>query len=154
MNEQSLKPNPFLPEVESLLGSLGLDVNQARQLVPNGALFHFNFNDIPVYLCVPTALPSPYSNITRIEAEVAELNEVEAGQLIVSIASYLQIEDCTPVRVASKRSKGTRVKVLIEFVCDLQLLKACALAKMLLHCCELADLLRNELVINDQEKAA
>lgn len=154
MTEQYLRPNPFLAEVESLLAGLGLDVNKAKQIVPNGALFHFNFNEVRVYLCVPTELPSPYSNVTRLEAEVAEIDEVEAGQLVVSIASYLQIEDCTPIRVASKRSKGQKVKVLIEFVCDLQLLSSGALATVLLHCCEVADHLRNEMVSDVQTEVA
>jgi hypothetical protein len=146
MNEQSLKPNPFLAEVELLLAGLGLEVEKAKQIVPNGALFYFNFNEVPVYLCVPTELPSPYSNITRLEAEVAELDEVEAGQLIVSIATYLQIESCSPIRVAAKRTKGQRISVLLSFVCDLGLLQTGALAAVLLNCCELADSLRQEMV--------
>lgn len=152
MNELRLKPNPFLPEVESLLK--GLDVDQAKQVVPNGALFYFNYNEVPVYLSLPLVLPCSYSNITRIEAEVAELDEAEAAQLIVAITSYLQIEDCTPVRVTARRVKSQRSKVLISFVCDLQLLQSGALAAMLLHCCELADQMRSELVVEGQKKTA
>lgn len=152
MSDQ-LKQNPFLLEVEKILLGLGLDVQGAKHVVPNGALFYFNFNDVPVYVCVPLVFPCSYSNITRIEAEVAELDEVGASQLLVAITSYLQVEDCTPVRVTTKRVKAHRAKVLITFVCDLQLLQAGAVAKILLHCCELADQMRNELV-EAQDKAA
>ncbi len=149
-----IKPNPFIKEVQSLLTSLGLDFEKAQQIVPNGILINFNFNEIPLYVCLPDALPSPYSNICRIEAEVADLVETDAGRLVVSIASYLQIEDCTPVRVTTKRSVGQKAKVIIEFVCELQLLNLGALAPILLHCCELADHFRSEMVIADKNEAA
>lgn len=150
----SIKPNPFLSEVESLLKALGLDVDQAKRVAPNAVLFNFNFNEIPVYLCVPNALPNRYSNVSRIEAEIADLEEVETAQLTVIIASYLHIEDCTPIRVVTKRSKGTRVKLLIEFVSNLQMLQTGALAVVLLHCCELADQLRSELILEQKSSVA
>jgi len=150
----AIKPNPFLIEIESMLTSLGLDVQKAKQIVPNGVLIYFNFNNTSLYVCLPDALPSPYSNICRIEAEVAELNETDAGRLVVSIASYMQIEDCTPIRVTIKRSTGQHAKVLIGFVCDLQTLQLGSLAPILLHSCELADYLRNELVTVGNGKAA
>lgn len=141
-----LKLNPFLVEVEALLKSFGIDIESIKQTVPNATLFDFNFNDIPVYICIPSTLLSPYSSVARIEAEIAEFEEIEAGQLVVAIAAYLQIEDCTPVRVTTKRSKGKRMKILIEFVSDLRLLQLGALAMMLTHSCELADQIRTELV--------
>ena len=150
----AIKPNPFVVEVESLLTTLGLDVEGAKQVVPTAVLLYFNFNQIPVYVCLPNLLPSPYSNVTRINAEVAELNEVDAGHLVVSIASFLYIEVCSPLRVSTKRSTGQKTKVLIEFICDLQTLQPGSLAPILLHSCEIADHLRNELVIRDGSKAA
>ena len=92
---ECLKQNPFLAEIETLLSGLGLEVEKAKQIVPNGHLLYFNYNEIPMYLCLPDVMPSSYSNITRIEAEVAQLNEVDAGRLVVSIVSYLSINDCT-----------------------------------------------------------
>jgi hypothetical protein len=150
----TVKPNPFLAEVEKLLTTLGLDFGKAKHTVPNGELLFFNFNDIPMYVCAPSVLPNNYSNLIRIDAEVAELREVDAGHLIVSIASYLYVHDCTPVRVTSKKSEGQKIKVLLEFVCDLQSLQVGSLAPILLHCCELADQLRSELVIEGQREVA
>lgn len=152
MSVQSLKKTPFLEEVESLLSNLGLRVDLARNELSTSVMFKFDFNDVPVYVCVPTL--ETYSSITRIEAEVAELDEVEGGQLIVAIASYLQIEDCTPLRVTNRRSKGRKMKILLEFVSDLQLLQTGALATMLLHCCELADQMRRELVSQEKSSVA
>jgi hypothetical protein len=142
----ALKPNPFISEVEKLLASLGLDVEKAKHVVPNGVLLYFNFNEIPLYICLPSMIPSDYSNITRIEAEVAELNETDAGQLVVGITSYISVHDCTPVRVTTRRSEHQNVKVMIGFVCDLQFLRVGSLAPILLHICELADQMRTELV--------
>lgn len=149
-----IKPNPFLVEVESMLTTLGLDLNQAKQVVPNGVLFNFNFNDIPLYVCLPDQVPSTFSSICRIEAEVAELDETDAARLVYSISIFLSINDNTPVRVSAKRAKGPMVKILIQFVTDLESLQPSSIASILLHCCELADELRSEMVLQGQSKAA
>lgn len=143
-----LKNNPFIAEVEILLSSLGLDAKKAKHVVPTGELLYFNFNELPIYVCLPAHVPSSYSSIARIEAEIAELADANVGQLLVSIVTYLSIHDCTPIRVMSRRSHGQNTKVLIGFVCDLQFLQVGSLAPILLHICEVADQMRSEFLIN------
>lgn len=150
----TIKPNPFLEKVESMLTTLGLDTEKAKQVVPNGILFNFLFNDRPVYVCLPDRAPSTYSNICRIEAEVAELDKTDAARLVYGISIYLDTNDNTPVRVAAKQSKGQKVKILIQFVADLESLQHGSVASSLLHCCELADELRLEMVSDGQRIAA
>lgn len=140
-----LKPNPFIHEIELLLISLGLEVEKAKQIVLTGELLYFNFNDIPIYVCLPSIVPSPYSSIVRIEAQVAELPEEDAGRLVVSIVSYLSIHDCTPIRVIYRRSTAQSAKVLIRFVCDLETMRIGSLAPILLHICEVAEQMKVDL---------
>lgn len=149
-----IKLNPFLVEAESMLATLGLEVEKAKQVMPNGVLFYFFFNDRPIYLCLPDQVPSIYSNICRIEAEVAELEETDAARLVYGISIYLTTNDCTPVRVVAKPSNGQKAKVLIQFVADLESLQLGSVASIILHCCELADELRREMVSDGQLKVA
>lgn len=149
----ALKSNPFLIEVESLLKELGLDVNKAKQVVPNGILFYFNFNELPVYVCLPSTLPSEYSNITRIEVEVTCLDAVTVGHLIYTIGLYLDMNDCSPIRVIP-RSHGQKVKIIIQFVCNLLLLQPTTLAETIIRCCDLGDYIKENLIEEKQVTAS
>lgn len=141
----ALKSNPFLTEVESLLKVLGIDVNKAKQVVPNGILFYFSFKELPVYVCLPSTLPSDYSNTSRIEVEVACLDAVTAGHLIYTIGLYLDMNDCSPIRVIP-RTHGPKVKIIIQFVCNLLLLQPTTLAETIIHCCDLSDYIKENLI--------
>lgn len=147
----TIKPNQFLEEVEIMLSGLGLDTQQARQTFPTCAQYFFNYNDVKVYLGLPSIFPSAYSNVARLEATIAELNEVDAGHLIVALTGFLY-NDCTPVKITSKPAKNQRVEVLLSFVVNLELLREGALATILLHLFEVADQMRNDFI--GQKEAA
>lgn len=150
----TLKPHPFEAEVDNLLKSLEFDPSLAKQIVPNGILYFLHFSGRPAYVCLPSTLPNTYSNIVRIEVEIAELDEADAARLIYCACIHLNINDVTPARVAAKKSNGQKVKVLIQFVADLEALQPGFVASMLSHCCELADDLRREMVFEPHSKSA
>lgn len=149
----ALTSNIFLAETEELLSGLGLDVDQAKQVFPTGIQFRFNWNDTPIYLALPCTYTNSYTNIARLEATIAELNEVDAGNLTVAIVGYLY-NDLAPIKVTTRQTKNLRVEILLSFVADLQLLQKGSLATILSHLCEEADYLRNEFVTKAQKKRA
>lgn len=148
------KPCEFEIALDKTLSDLGLDLTGAKSVRATGTSYQFHWNDFPFWISVPVSAPNSYSNVFRVDIDVATLDERDAGRVLYEIAYYLTVNDCTVVRVVPHPIKERKVKIQLEIVGLVDWFQPDFISFAVPHMAELAQHFRETMIEESQDKAA
>ncbi|MGE0761858.1 MAG: hypothetical protein AB7N80_01140 [Bdellovibrionales bacterium] len=148
------KPSELEIVIDKMLGDLQLDLTSAKHVTATGVIYNFLWDDRPFFISFPPTMPNTYSHVFRMEIEIAELNEADAGRILYEIALYVHVHDCTLIRVVPKPSTNRTIKVLLQVVGLVDWLKPEFISDVVINMADLAIYFRDTMTERSQRKTA
>lgn len=136
--------HPLETEVDKTLKNLQIDLKTAKHTTGTGILYQFEFGETSSYVALPTFVPSVHDNLVRAEFTVGVVGGKDVGRLLHAITLDFDMHRHHPIRAVSRTKDDREHKILLQFVCALDLMRSGFVAMTILFGLELAQFYRDE----------
>lgn len=147
-----LKPHPLEAETDKIINDLGGDLTKMKEVFDTGTMYRLNWDDIPLYIGLPTYVPTRASNIVRIEFTLDEVAAKDVGRILFAISLDQDMNRNFPNRVVPRTKDERTYEIILQSVCEVDLVREDFVSSTILYAADICRLYRDEFL--EQEVVA
>lgn len=142
-----LKSHPLEIEADRIVTDLDGDLERMKQVMDTGISYNFLYaseNEIRVYLCLVTYVPTRSDNLFRLEFTVGEANAEDVGRILFAITLDMDLQRYNTLRVIPRTKNHRTYEIILQSVCNVDMVSEGFLSSTTIAGLELATCYRYE----------